>query len=64
MNARLFINYRREDTRHAASRPYDRLIQRFSEDQVFMDIDQIEPGEDFVDVMNRKVVSLSTGPNK
>src|ERR1700745_1964169 len=55
MNAKLFINYRREDTRHAAGRLYDRLIQRFSEDQVFMDIDQIEPGEDFVDVINRKV---------
>ena len=55
MNAKLFINYRREDTRHAAGRLYDRLIQRFGDDQVFMDIDQIEPGEDFVDVINRKV---------
>ena len=55
MNAKLFINYRREDTRHAAGRLYDRLMQRFGEDQVFMDIDQIEPGEDFVEVINRKV---------
>jgi len=55
MNAKLFINYRREDTRHAAGRLYDRLIQRFGDDQVFMDIDQIEPGEDFVEVINRKV---------
>src|SRR5262249_37632405 len=55
MSAKLFINYRREDTRHAAGRLYDRLIQRFGEDQVFMDIDQIEPGEDFVEVINRKV---------
>jgi len=55
MNAKVFINYRREDTRHAAGRLYDRLIQRFGEDQVFMDIDQIDPGEDFVEVINRKV---------
>src|SRR5215475_11313871 len=55
MNAKVFINYRREDTRHAAGRLYDRLIQRFGDDQVFMDIDQIEPGEDFVEVINRKV---------
>jgi TPR repeat protein len=55
VNAKLFINYRREDTRHAAGRLYDRLIQRFGDDQVFMDIDQIEPGEDFVEVINRKV---------
>src|SRR5215471_15541755 len=55
MNAKLFINYRREDTRHAAGRLYDRLIQRFGDDQVFMDIDQIEPGEDFVEVIHRKV---------
>jgi hypothetical protein len=57
MNAKLFINYRREDTRHAAGRLYDRLIQHFGEHQVVMDIDQIEPGEDFVEVINRKVGS-------
>ena len=40
---------------HSAGRLYDRLIEHFSEDQVFIDIDQIEPGEDFVEVINRKV---------
>jgi TPR repeat protein len=64
----LFINYRREDTRHAAGRLYDRLIQRFGEDKVFMDIDQIDPGEDFVDVINAKVGTcdvaiVAIGPN-
>ena len=68
MNAKVFINYRREDTRHAAGRLYDRLIQRFGADQVFMDIDQIEPGEDFVEVINRKVsvcdiAIVAIGPN-
>ena len=55
MNAKLFINYRREDTRHAAGRLYDRLTAHFGDVEVFMDIDQIEPGEDFVEVINRKV---------
>jgi TPR repeat protein len=68
MNAKLFINYRREDTGHAAGRLYDRLIAHFGEDQVFIDIDQIEPGEDFVEVINRKVGAcdiaiVAIGPN-
>jgi hypothetical protein len=55
MNAKVFINYRREDTAPYAGRLYDRLIAHFGEDQVFIDIDQIEPGEDFVEAINRKV---------
>jgi len=55
MNATLFINYRREDTAPYAGRLYDRLTAHFGEGQVFMDIDQIEPGEDFVEVINSKV---------
>ena len=65
---KLFINYRREDTAPYAGRLYDRLIAHFGADQVFIDIDQIEPGEDFVDVINRKVGAceiaiISIGPN-
>jgi TIR domain len=55
MKAKVFINYRREDTAPYAGRLYDRLAEHFGEDQVFIDIDQIEPGEDFVEVINRKV---------
>lgn len=66
-NTKLFINYRREDTAPYAGRLYDRLVAHFGEDQVFMDIDQIEPGEDFVEVINRKVGAceiaiISIGP--
>ena len=42
---RVFLCYRREDTRHLAGRLADRLTQHFGE--VFMDIDDIEPGTDF-----------------
>ena len=67
-NVKLFINYRREDTAPYAGRLYDRLTKHFGADQVFMDIDQIEPGEDFVEVINRKVGAcdiaiISIGPN-
>jgi len=67
-NAKLFINYRREDTAPYAGRLYDRLTAHFGEDQVFIDIDQIEPGEDFVEAINRKVSAcdiaiVSIGPD-
>ena len=55
MNATVFINYRREDTAPYAGRLYDRLSAHFGQEQVFIDIDQIEPGEDFVEAINRKV---------
>src|SRR5262249_6610666 len=55
MNAKVFINYRREDTAPYAGRLYDRLTEHFGEGQVFIDIDQIEPGEDFVEAINRKI---------
>ena len=67
-NAKLFINYRREDTAPYAGRLYDRLTAHFGADQVFIDIDQIEPGEDFVEAINRKVGAceiaiVSIGPD-
>ena len=51
----IFISYRRDDSAPYAGRLYDRLTARFGKDQVFMDIDQIDPGEDFVEVIERKV---------
>lgn len=53
--ARVFLSYRRDDTAAYAGRLYDRLVAHFGADQVFIDIDQIAPGEDFVDVINQKV---------
>ena len=49
---RVFVSYRREDTRHVAGRLADRLVERF---QVFMDMDTIEPGSDFTDVIQEAV---------
>ena len=44
----IFISYRREDSAGYAQAIYGRLTQKFPEDRVFMDVDTIEPGVDFV----------------
>jgi hypothetical protein len=43
----VFISYRRDDSADIAGRIYDRLIQRFSKDIVFKDVDSIPLGIDF-----------------
>jgi uncharacterized membrane protein YhaH (DUF805 family) len=53
--AGIFISYRRDQSAAAAGRLADRLVQRFEKDHVFMDVDSIEPGVDFVKVLNDQV---------
>lgn len=48
MDGHIFLSYRREDSRGAAGRIYDRLEQHFGHDRIFMDVDTIQPGMDFV----------------
>ena len=52
---RIFISYRREDSAGYAGRLYDHLSRHFGQDRVFMDIDAITPGQDFVHVLDRNV---------
>lgn len=47
----IFINYRREDSRADAGRLYDRLSEHFGAQHVFMDIDDIDPGQNFAQVL-------------
>jgi hypothetical protein len=54
---RIFISYRREDTAYPAGWLYDRLADRYGEGQVFKDVDSIELGDDFVQVISRAVGS-------
>jgi TIR domain len=51
----IFISYRREDTSPYAGRLYDHLSAHFGADRVFMDLDTIRPGDDFVQVISDKV---------
>lgn len=53
----LFINYRREDSAPYAGRLYDFLRKTFADRTVFMDIDAIDPGEDFVEAIDRTLLS-------
>jgi hypothetical protein len=53
----IFICYRREDTSANAGRLHDRLTQVFGTEQVFMDVDGIQPGEDFVERIETMVTS-------
>ncbi|MEM6542405.1 MAG: toll/interleukin-1 receptor domain-containing protein, partial [Bacteroidota bacterium] len=55
MKGQIFISYRREDSRGSTGRIYDRLLQKFSPEQIFMDVDTIEPGEDFVLAIEKAV---------
>ncbi|HSN88832.1 MAG TPA: toll/interleukin-1 receptor domain-containing protein [Thermoanaerobaculia bacterium] len=55
-SANIFINYRREDSAGHTGRLFDRLSNRFP-GRVFMDIDTIEPGVDFAEVITQAVGS-------
>ncbi len=57
MSGGIFVSYRRDDAKHAAGRLVDRLEKSFSRDQLFFDIDNIEPGFDFVRVLKEQVES-------
>ena len=47
----IFISYRRGDDQALAGRLFDRLGEAFGREQLFMDVDSIAPGLDFVRVL-------------
>lgn len=53
--SRIFICYRREDSSGHTGRLYDQLAPHFERGQVFMDIETIEPGLDFTQVVDMAV---------
>jgi len=55
--AGIFISYRRGDSKWATTAIYNRLCADFDENQIFMDIDTIGPGQDFVSVIEAAVGS-------
>ena len=55
--SRIFISYRRDDSSAWAGRLYDRLSDRFASADIFMDVDSLAPGIDFVDALERSVAS-------
>jgi TIR domain-containing protein len=65
---RIFINYRRDDTLPYADRLQEELGEQFGSDEVFRDLDTLEPGLDFVDAIDRalddtEVMLVVIGPD-
>ena len=55
MAAGIFISYRRQDSIAHARAVYERLGKEFGSDGVFMDLEGVEIGEDFIDLLNRQL---------
>jgi hypothetical protein len=55
MAGKIFINYRRGDDSGYAGRLFDRLQDEFEARQLFLDVDNIAPGLDFVRELNERV---------
>src|SRR5262245_46719259 len=53
--SKVFISYRRDDSSGYAHAIHTRLLQHFSKDQVFMDVDTMKPGVDFVRAIEKAV---------
>jgi tetratricopeptide (TPR) repeat protein len=55
MAAKVFLSYRREDSAGYTGRLQDRLAQEFGRDLLFMDMDTVPLGLDFVTVLRNEV---------
>ncbi len=54
---RIFISYRRQETAWPARQLYEVLVSRFGVESVFKDVDDIDPGDDFVEQITAAVTS-------
>jgi hypothetical protein len=55
MQGKIFISYRRRDDPGGAGRLFDALNEAFEPGRLFLDVDSIEPGQDFVEVIEDRV---------
>lgn len=55
----IFVTYRREDSAGHAGRIVERLRQTFGADHVFMDIQDIMPGEDFPQAIDARIAACN-----
>jgi hypothetical protein len=66
--SKIFISYRRDDSAAMAGRLHDRLAETFGEANLFIDVDNMPAGADFVKYLNKQVGSCdiflcAIGPN-
>ena len=57
MSGNIFINYRCDDAAYPAGRLYDRLSAHSPKNQIFIDVDNLDPGVDFVEAIEQSVGS-------
>jgi len=57
MAGKIFINYRRDDSIGTAGRLHDRLAQTFGRNNLFMDVDHVPAGVDFVEYLHSQVAA-------
>lgn len=55
----IFLSYRRKDTADDAQRIYERLAGQFGDELVFLDIEDISLGDDFVDSISNALESAA-----
>ena len=55
MEGKIFISYRRSDAGPYSQLVYAALEKHFGESQVFLDVDNIDPGQNFVDVLESAI---------
>jgi TPR repeat protein len=68
MASKIFISYRRDDSAGTAGRLYDRLVEKFGEANLFIDVDNMPAGADFVGYLANQVAICdiflcAVGPN-
>src|SRR6478672_11394434 len=59
MVGHIFVSYRHTDGQ-AAARLYDRLLEHFERDDIFMDVSGIPPGVDFVAKLGQQLSGCGT----
>jgi hypothetical protein len=59
MSGKIFISYHRDDASAWAGRLYDLLVKHFSRDDIFMDVDSVNLGQDFVKTIEETVGSCA-----
>jgi hypothetical protein len=55
MSGQIFISYRRDDAAPWARLVYTSLFKHFPQSQIFMDVDNLDPGIDFVEAIKASV---------
>ena len=65
MTGRVFISYRREDSSGYARAVYNELRGQLGPNNIFMDVDTIEPGVDFIKAIeSAEVIKVLLGQDQ